>query len=109
MGDQPCEMEIVSDQSTNFNVDGKYSWRVNYEDPNYNVGTLLLPPSPLPSTKSSLTTSSSWWWCACFECMLLCVVHAPELLMHIDICTYVACQLFYRRVSLVHIVDRCFR
>eukprot|EP00035_Acanthoeca_spectabilis_P024894 m.455897 g.455897 ORF g.455897 m.455897 type:complete len:668 (-) comp20957_c0_seq1:227-2230(-) len=38
MGDQPCEMEIVSDQKKNFHVDGKYDWKVNYEDPNYNVG-----------------------------------------------------------------------
>jgi hypothetical protein len=92
-------MEIVSDQSTNFNVDGKYSWRVNYEDPNYNVGTLLLPPllllppSSLTTTSSSLSSSSSWR--TGFECMLLCVVHAPELLMHIDLCTSVARQLFY--------------
>lgn len=31
MGDQPCEMEIVSDQKKNFHVDGKYDWKVNYE------------------------------------------------------------------------------
>jgi double-strand break repair protein MRE11 len=35
MGDAPCKLQVLSDQSINFK--NRYG-RVNYEDPDYNIG-----------------------------------------------------------------------